>query len=206
MGTQIDLIAGLGNPDPEYLRTRHNAGFWFVDALAANCGTSFGHNKKLSGDTAEVGIGQHRIRLLKPMTYMNESGRSVGQALSYFKIAPERLLVVYDEIDLATGRVQLKFGGGHAGHNGMRSIIDHVGPNFWRLRLGVGHPGRKERVAGHVLKRASTEEEALIIDSIRDALEALPVMLDQGAEKAKTQLHSRKPPTDNADDQLSGSR
>lgn len=191
MGTRIDLIAGLGNPDPEYLTTRHNAGFWFVDALAANCGAAFSQNKKLFGDTAEVQIGAHRIRLLKPTTYMNESGRSVGKAVSYFKIAPENLLVVYDELDLPPGRAQLKFGGGHAGHNGMRSVIEHIGPEFWRLRIGVGHPGRKDRVIGHVLRPASADEEQLIVDSIRDGLEALPVLLEQGAERAKTRLHTR---------------
>lgn len=192
MGLEIELIAGLGNPDPAYLTTRHNAGFWFVDALASSCNATFSPDRKLHGDTCEVSIGGQRIRLLKPMTYMNESGRSVGRALSYYKIPPERLLVAYDELDLPPGRAQLKHAGGHAGHNGMRSVIDHVGPEFWRLRIGVGHPGQRDRVVGHVLRRASSDEERLILASIRDGLETLPILLAHGAERAKTHLHSRR--------------
>ena len=192
MGQRIDLIAGLGNPDPEYLSTRHNAGFWFVDALAANLGATFTRDKKLQADRTEIQLGGQRIRLLKPMTYMNESGRALAAAINYYKIAPEHVLVVYDELDLPPGRVQLRFDGGHAGHNGMRSTIQHLGPKFWRLRLGVGHPGQRERVVSHVLKRASTKEEELIINAIRDALEVLPLMLEKGADIAKNQLHARK--------------
>jgi peptidyl-tRNA hydrolase, PTH1 family len=192
MGLEIDLIAGLGNPDPAYLTTRHNAGFWFVDALAAECRASFGHDRKLHGDTAEVTLGGSRIRLLKPMTYMNDSGRSIGRALGYYKVPTDRLLVVYDELDLPPGRAQLKFSGGHAGHNGMRSVIEHIGPDFWRLRIGVGHPGQRDRVVGHVLRRASADEEQLIIESIKDGLETLPILLTHGAERAKTHLHSRR--------------
>jgi len=190
MGQPIDLIVGLGNPDPEYLATRHNAGFWLVDALAAAQGARFGTNRKLDGDTAEITLAGQRVRLLKPMTYMNESGRAVGKASAFFKIPADRILVVYDELDFPPGRVQLKFAGGHAGHNGMRSVIATIGPEFWRIRIGVGHPGEKSRVTGHVLKRAPAAEEERITESIRAAIEALPVLIEHGGERAKTKLHT----------------
>jgi peptidyl-tRNA hydrolase, PTH1 family len=194
MGQPIDLIAGLGNPDPQYLATRHNAGFWFVDALAARHGATFSADKKLEGATAEVQIAGRRIRLLKPMTYMNHSGRSLAKAVGYYKIPLDHVLVVYDEIDLPPGRVKLKFDGGHAGHNGMRSVIEHAGAAVWRLRIGVGHPGpgRKEQVVGHVLRRASSSEEDLILDGIRNALDSLPTLIEQGPELAKNRLHAHK--------------
>jgi PTH1 family peptidyl-tRNA hydrolase len=196
MGQPIDLIAGLGNPDPEYLATRHNAGFWFVDALAAAHGARFSANRKLDADATEITLAGQRVRLIKPMTWMNESGRALGKATSFFKIPPERVLVVYDEIDFAPGRAQLRFAGGHAGHNGLRSIIATIGAEFWRIRIGVGHPGDRSRVTGHVLKRAPASEEALIAESIRAAIDVLPVLIEQGEERAKTKLHTV---TDEAD-------
>lgn len=206
MSEPIELVAGLGNPDPEYLLTRHNAGFWFVDALAAEHGAAFRTEKKLHGLTADVHIGPHRLRLLKPMTYMNRSGSSVAAALSYYRIPVERLLVVYDEIDLPPGRVKLKRGGGHAGHKGVGSIIEHVGADFWRIRIGVGHPGRgrREAVVGHVLKRASGEEEDAILETIRAAIDTLPVLLDESAERARTRLHSFKPAAEAEDEDDDG--
>ncbi len=195
MGQPIDLIAGLGNPEPKYLTTRHNAGFWFVDALAARYGGRFSPQKKLEGDTAEVSIEGHRVRLLKPTTYMNESGRSLAKAMNYYKLPLGNVLVVHDELDLPPGRVKLKFDGGHAGHNGMRSVIEHVGAACWRLRIGVGHPGagRREEVLAHVLRRADAAEEELILDTIRDALDVVPVFLEQGAQIAQSRLNRRKP-------------
>lgn len=190
MGEPIDLIAGLGNPDPEYLATRHNAGFWFADALAAEHGARFSSNRKLEADCAEITLAGRRIRLLKPMTYMNESGRALAKALGFWKIPAAHVLVAYDELDFPPGRVQLRFGGGHAGHNGMRSVISHLGADFWRIRLGVGHPGDRHRVTGHVLRRAPAAEEALIHESIRRAIDVLPVLIDAGGERAKTALHS----------------
>jgi len=190
MGQPIDLIAGLGNPDPEYLVTRHNAGFWLVDALAAAHGAKFSGNRKLEADITEVELAGRRVRLIKPMTYMNESGRALARAVSYFKLEPANVIVCYDELDLPPGRAQLRFGGGHAGHNGMRSCIAHLGPDFWRIRIGVGHPGQREQVTGHVLRRASSAEEDLIMQSIGEAIEALPVLIEHGGERAKTQLHT----------------
>ncbi|MGD8339478.1 MAG: aminoacyl-tRNA hydrolase [Gammaproteobacteria bacterium] len=192
MGQPIDLIAGLGNPDPEYLTTRHNAGFWLVDALARMHGAGFTPNKKLEADTTEITLSGRRIRLLKPMTYMNESGRAVARATSYFKIPTEQILVAYDEIDLPPGVARLKFGGGHAGHNGMRSIMSHLGSDFWRIRIGVGHPGDRGKVKGHVLRRASTAEEESILKAIGDAIEILPILLEEGSERAMTRLHTQR--------------
>jgi PTH1 family peptidyl-tRNA hydrolase len=190
MGQPIDLIAGLGNPDPQYLVTRHNAGFWFVDALAEAYGESFSANRKLESDTAEIVLAGRRIRLIKPTTYMNESGRAVAKAAAYFRIPSENVLVAYDEIDFPPGRIRLKFDGGHAGHNGLRSIIAHLGPGFWRLRIGVGHPGERSKVSGHVLRRAPAAEEDLILATIREGIDALPVLIEQGGERAMNTLHS----------------
>jgi PTH1 family peptidyl-tRNA hydrolase len=190
MGQPIDLIVGLGNPDPQYLATRHNAGFWFVDLLASAFGAAFGQARKLEADTAEITLAGRRIRLMKPMTYMNESGRAVAKAIGYFRIPSENVLVAYDEIDFPPGRVRLKFGGGHAGHNGMRSVIAHIGAEFWRLRIGVGHPGERNGVSGHVLRRAPASEEDLILATIRDGIEALPILVEQGGELAMTKLHA----------------
>lgn len=196
-GTPIELIVGLGNPGAEYQATRHNAGFWFVDLLAREHGGSFSAERKLQGETAEVRIAGERLRLLKPMTYMNLSGQSVSAAVRYYKIPLERVLVAYDELDLPPGRVMLKFDGGAAGHNGVGNVIEHLGPKFWRLRFGVGHPrdrageARKE-VINHVLERASHAEEELVRGTLREAADILPMLLEQGAERARNRLHTRK--------------
>jgi PTH1 family peptidyl-tRNA hydrolase len=198
MGTEIDLIVGLGNPGAEYQTTRHNAGFWFADVLAREHGGRFAAERKLKGDVADVRIAGRRVRLLKPMTQMNLSGESVQAAVSYYKIPLERVLVAYDDLDFPPGRVQLKFNGSGAGHNGVGSVIEHLGPKFWRLRFGVGHPrerapgrGRRE-VIDHVLERATPEEEALILEAIGDAVQLVPVIIEQGAERAKNRLHRKK--------------
>ena len=197
-GTPLDLIVGLGNPGPEYLATRHNPGFWFVDLLAREHGARFGAERKLKGEAAEIRIASQRVRLLKPSTYMNLSGEAVRAASDYYKIPAERVLVAYDELDLPPGRVQLKFGGSGAGHRGIGNVIEHLGADFWRLRFGVGHPrdraepGRKE-VIDHVLERATAADEELILAAIRRAADALPVVLERGAERAKNQLHAKTP-------------
>jgi peptidyl-tRNA hydrolase, PTH1 family len=202
MGTPLDLIVGLGNPGPEYEATRHNAGFWFVELLAKEHGGAFSRERKLQGESAEIAIGGQRLRLLKPTTYMNLSGQSVGAAVNYYKIPPERVLVAYDELDLPPGRMQLRFDGSSAGHKGIGSIIEHIGAKFWRLRFGVGHPRDSEHSSGergdvieHVLKRAHGDEEALLRENLREAADALPVLLEHGAERAKNRLHTRKPET-----------
>jgi PTH1 family peptidyl-tRNA hydrolase len=193
MGQQIDLIVGLGNPDPEHRRTRHNAGFWFADLLARAHGGKFKAETRFHGETAEIRLAAHRLRLLKPQTFMNDSGRAVVATTSYYKIPLENVLIAYDELDLEPGRAQLKFAGGHGGHNGMRDVVQCVGSAFWRLRLGIGHPGkgRRDEVVNYVLRRASPADEDEILDAINAAIDVLPVLLEQSAERAKTQLHSR---------------
>ena len=209
MGTEIDLIVGLGNPGPAYQTTRHNAGFWFADLLAREHGGRFAAERKLKGDIADVRIAGRRIRVLKPMMQMNLSGESVQAAASYYKIPVERVLVAYDELDFPPGRVQLKFDGSGAGHNGVGSVIEHIGTKFWRLRIGVGHPrdranepGRRE-VIDHVLERASPDDEALILEAIGDAVRAVPAIIEQGAERVKNRLHRKKPAASAADNEES---
>ena len=203
MTQPIALIAGLGNPDREHLTTRHNVGFWFVDALVERHGGRFSANRKLEGDVAEIDISGHRVRLLKPTTYMNLSGNSVAKTLAYYKFLPAQLLVVHDELDFPPGQVKLKFGGGHAGHNGMRSVIEHVGADVWRLRIGVGHPGpgRKDQVVDHVLRRASRDDEDLILEALGRALDCVPAMLTEGPERVMNRLHGPKPSAPDADDE-----
>ena len=193
MGNRIELIAGLGNPDAEHLNTRHNAGFWFADILARTHGSVFRLENRFHGEVAEITIDNHRIRILKPMTYMNDSGRSVAAMTAYYKTPLERVLVAYDELDLAPGRVQLKFDGGHGGHNGMRDVVGCIGKTFWRLRLGIGHPGfgNKTQVSNYVLQNPSSEDQDTILDAALAAVDTLPMFLDEGAERAKTSLHSR---------------
>ncbi len=190
-GLTLKIIAGLGNPGPEHQSTRHNAGFWFCDALARRHGGEFRDYRKYSGETARIGVAGQEIILLKPTTYMNRSGMSVRQLSDFFKIAPQEILVVHDELDLPVGSVRLKHGGGHGGHNGLRDIIAHLGEDFWRLRLGIGHPGTKAEVIDYVLTRAPKAEEELILDAVNTAVDAVPMMLEQGAERAMARLHVR---------------
>jgi peptidyl-tRNA hydrolase, PTH1 family len=202
MDSHIDLIVGLGNPEPQYLMTRHNLGFWFVDLLAREYGASFRREKKLNGESTEIVVAGHRLRLLKPLTFMNLSGRSVAAAAAFYKTPAERILVAYDELDLPPGSAKLKFGGGDAGHNGMKSVIEGIGREFWRLRLGIGHPGpgRRDEVVGYVLRRPSPEDEELMLEAVGFAIETLPVLVELGGERAKNQLHGRKPRPRDEDD------
>jgi len=190
-GLPLRIIAGLGNPGPEHQVTRHNAGFWFVDLLALRHGGEFRDYRKYSGETARISIAGQDIILLKPTTYMNRSGLSIRQLSEFFKIAPDAILVAHDELDLPVGSVRLKQGGGHGGHNGLRDTIAQIGECFWRLRLGVGHPGNKTEVIDYVLTRAPRAEEDLILDAANLAADCMPLLLEQGAERAMTKLHSR---------------
>jgi PTH1 family peptidyl-tRNA hydrolase len=190
-GLPLRIIAGLGNPGPEHQVTRHNAGFWFVDLLARRHGGEFRDYRKYSGETARISINGQDLILLKPTTYMNRSGLSVRQLSEFFKIAADGILVAHDELDLPVGTVRLKHGGGHGGHNGLRDTIAHIGETFWRLRLGVGHPGNKTDVIDYVLTRAPRAEEDLILDAVNMAADSIPLLLEQGAERAMTKLHSR---------------
>jgi peptidyl-tRNA hydrolase, PTH1 family len=189
----LRLIVGLGNPGAEHLRTRHNAGFWFVDALAQREGARFGVESRLRGETAKIRCEGRNLWLLKPITYMNASGMSVAAALRYWKIEPEEMLVAHDDLDLPPGTSRLKFDGGHGGQNGLRDIFAHLGHGrFYRLRIGIGHPGpgQKDRVTPWVLGRPSAADEAAILHAIGDAFEVLPLAIEGEFEKAMHRLHT----------------
>lgn len=188
---ELRLIVGLGNPGPDYARTRHNAGFCVVDTLAARAGARFGVDAKLFGETAQVEVGGRTVRLLKPATFMNLSGKSVVAALRFWKIEPEQALLAHDELDLAPGVARLKFDGGHGGQNGLRDTIKLLGHGrFHRLRVGIGHPGSRDKVTPWVLGRASAEDDACIARAIDDALDVLPLAVQGNFMDAMTRLHT----------------
>jgi PTH1 family peptidyl-tRNA hydrolase len=188
----IKLIAGLGNPGAKYTETRHNAGFWFVDALAQQCGARFLPEKRFHGEVAKVDIGGNSIWLLKPATFMNRSGMSVRGLAEFYRLQLENILVAHDEIDLEAGTVRLKSGGGHGGHNGLRDIIAQLGSrDFHRLRIGVGHPGNRDQVVDYVLHRPGKDDQQAIDDSIDDALRVMPKIAAGEWEKAMHELHTR---------------
>lgn len=189
----LRLIVGLGNPGAEHLRTRHNAGFWFVDALAQREGVRFGLESKLFGETCKVEIAGQPVWLLKPATFMNLSGKSVAAALRYWKIEPEDMLVVHDELDLPPGTARLKFDGGHGGQNGLRDISRLLGHGkYHRLRVGIGHPGHKDRVTSWVLGRPGQDDEAAILHSIADADDVLPLAVKGDFNEAMKRLHTSR--------------
>ena len=189
----LRLIVGLGNPGPEHARTRHNAGFWFVDALAEQAGVRFGLESKLHGETAKAVIGGQNVGLQRPATSMNASGRSVAAALRFWKIDPGQMLVAHDELDLPPGTARLKFDGGHGGQNGLRDTIQHLGHGkFHRLRLGIGHPGHKDKVTSWVLGRPGRDDEASMLRAIDDALAVLPLVVDDRHDEAMKRLHTQK--------------
>jgi peptidyl-tRNA hydrolase, PTH1 family len=190
-GNVIKLIVGLGNPGSDYARTRHNAGFWLVDELARRHGGTFRHEGKHQAELARVRIGGEEIWLAKPMTFMNRSGGPVSSVLGFYKIAPDQMLVAHDEIDLPSGTVRLKDAGGAGGHNGVRDIISAQGDGFWRLRIGVGHPGGKNEVIDFVLTHAGKDEQRTIDETIVAGADAIEVMLRDGAQIAMNKLHSR---------------
>ena len=191
MAALIQLVVGLGNPGADYVMTRHNAGWWFVDALARAHGGSFSRERKFSGDVCRLGIGGHDVRLLKPTTFMNRSGQSVKSLAAYLKIPTEAILVAHDDLDLPSGTVRLKRGGGAGGHNGLKDIIAHLGEDFVRLRFGIAHPAGTRDVIDYVLERASAAEEAVIMESIGAAVAEMPRLLDGQIEKVIQSLHSR---------------
>ncbi len=188
----IRIIAGLGNPDNKYEDTLHNAGFWFVDALARKFGGEFKYEKKFDAEIGRVTIDGEQIWLMKPQSYMNLSGQPVRGVLDYYRLTAADMLVAHDEIDLPPGTVRLKMGGGHGGHNGIRDVIRHCGADFLRLRIGVGHPGEKSKVTGYVLKKGSADVMAAIERNIDDAIAVLPLLNSEGQSAAMKQLHTRK--------------
>ncbi len=190
----LRLIAGLGNPGSEHARQRHNAGFWWADALARANDASFQPDAKLFGSLVKLEIERTPIWLLKPATFMNRSAQSVLAALRFWKIEPEELLVVHDELDLSPGTARLKLDGGHGGQNGLRDLLAQLGHGrFHRLRIGIGHPGHKDRVTSWVLGRASSEDEISIVRAIDDSLAVLPLIVRGDLNEAMKRLHTKAP-------------
>jgi PTH1 family peptidyl-tRNA hydrolase len=191
----LRLLGGLGNPGTEYLRTRHNAGFWFLDALGLRERARFGYDGKVHGETAKIVLDGQPLRLLKPSTFVNKSGIAVTSALRYWKIEPEEMLVAHDELDLPPGAARLKFDGGHGGQNGLRDIFAHLGHGaFHRLRLGIGHPGDKDRVSSWVLGRPGAADEGAILSAVGSALEVLPLVVRGHFNEAMKRLHTPAEP------------
>jgi len=189
--TAIRLIAGLGNPGREYESTRHNVGFRWVDELARRQNLSFKNETKFHGLAARGQLHGHEMLLLKPQTFMNVSGRSVGALAQFYRIEPAEILVVHDDLDLQPGAARLKLGGGHGGHNGLKDIIAHLGTrDFWRLRLGIGHPGERAEVVNFVLNDPRKEERVLIEQAVQRALEISDLIIAGKQEAAMLKLHS----------------
>ena len=190
----LKLIVGLGNPGAEHARTRHNAGFHFVEALAEKAGARWSVDAKLFGQTCKVDIAGQAVWLLKPATFMNLSGKSVAAALRYWKIEPEEALLVHDELDLPPGVARLKFDGGHGGQNGLRDTMRLLGHGkFHRLRIGIGHPGHKDKVTPWVLGKPGRDDEAGILRAIDDAIGVLPLVVQGNHMDAMTRLHTPRP-------------
>ena len=192
MSTSIRIIAGLGNPEDQYERTLHNAGFWFVDALAREYEGSFRYEKRFNADCCRVRLHGEDVWLMKPQSFMNLSGGPIRGMLDYYRLQVGELLVAHDEIDLPPGTTRLKEGGGHGGHNGLRDIVKHCGAEFVRLRLGVGHPGEKSKVTHYVLRRGAADVEAAIERNIIAALDVMPMLIDDGLSAAQKALHTRE--------------
>ena len=190
----IRLLVRLGNPGPEYQPTRHNAGFWFIDQAADQLGTRLQPERTMFGLAARANPSQGVVWLLEPMTFMNLSGKSVSALARFYKIAPDEILVAHDELDLLPGQVKLKFGGSHAGHNGLKDIHAQLGSaDYWRLRLGIGHPGVKSEVVNYVLRKPPAEQGEAIHKAIEQSLSALDLLLSGDMERALMKIHAQPP-------------
>lgn len=190
----IRLIVGLGNPGPEYEDTRHNAGFWWVERATRQLGGTLAHDRAYHGLVARVNRAEGPVWLQLPLTYMNLSGKAVAPLARFFKIAPAEILVVHDELDLPPGQMKLKQGGGNGGHNGLKDIQAQLGSgDFWRLRLGIGHPGVKSEVAAYVLRKPPATEREAIEKNIDDSLQTLPALLAGQLDKAQLKIHAKPP-------------
>ncbi len=188
----LSIIAGLGNPGDQYERTLHNAGFWFVDAIVRKYGGEFRYEKKFDAEICRTRIRGDDTWLVKPQGWMNHSGPPIRGVLDYYRLDVRELLVAHDEIDLPPDTVRLKKGGGHGGHNGIRDVIQHCGSDFLRLRIGVGHPGEKDKVTGYVLKRGASDVEAAVERNIDAAIAVLPALIDDGVNAAMKALHTKE--------------
>ncbi len=190
-GLAVKLIVGLGNPGRDYESSRHNAGFWVVEELARRHGGAFRAEPKFNAELARTRIGGSELWLVKPQDYMNNSGQVTAAVATFYKVEPAQLLVVHDELDLPPAEVRLKQGGGSGGHNGLKDLIAHLGEGFWRLRLGVGHPGNREQVTPWLLSRSSAAERAQLEPGVLAAADIVPLVIEQGAAVAMQKLHSR---------------
>lgn len=191
--SKLSLIVGLGNPGKEYAQTRHNAGAWFVERLAEQYGIVLKADPKFYGISGRGNIEGQDVRLLLPTTFMNASGKSVVPFAKFYQVIPEAMLIAHDELDMDPGVIRLKTGGGHGGHNGLRDIVPHLGANFHRLRVGIGHPGSKERVSGHVLSKAPSSEQNLMDDAIHHALSRIKLLVSGEIQQAMNQINAYKP-------------
>jgi peptidyl-tRNA hydrolase, PTH1 family len=192
MSQGISLIAGLGNPGPEYAETRHNAGFRFLDALLSGSGTQLRHESRFGGDVGRFTVGGKELWLLAPMTFMNRSGDVVAKFANYYKIPVNEILVVHDELDLLPGTLRLKVGGGNGGHNGLSDITEKLAsPDYVRLRIGIGHPGSAPLVSAYVLRKAPTSEQTLIDEAIERARQQLPEIVQGEYQKVMNALHTK---------------
>lgn len=192
MTEAIRVIAGLGNPGSEYEQTRHNAGFWFVDQLAQRHEEPLRFQRRFDAEVGRIEIAGETIWLVKPMTFMNLSGGPLRAVLDYYRLDIKETLVAHDELDLPAGTLRLKKHGGHGGHNGLRDIIQHCGPEFYRLRLGIGHPGTSDKVLGHVLKRADAGDQEAMDDAVARAIKAVPKLVRKGPGIVMNEIN-RKP-------------
>lgn len=192
----IKLLVGLGNPGPEYADTRHNAGFWWLELVAAALKAPLRPERSFFGSAARATLASGQtVWLLQPSTFMNRSGQAVAALARFYKIAPEQILVAHDELDLPPGDVRLKRGGSHAGHNGLRDIHAQLGsPDYWRLRIGIGHPGHKPEVVHWVLKKPAPDQHAAIVQALERTLAALPDLLAGQMERATASIHTKEPP------------
>jgi peptidyl-tRNA hydrolase, PTH1 family len=192
-GLSLQLVVGLGNPGVEHEDTRHNAGFWFIDELAARHDCRLKSECRSHGHAGRVTVAGVSLWLLKPMGFMNRSGQSVRAFCEYLQIPSDQALVVHDELDLPAGVARLKQGGGAGGHNGLKDVIAHLGEDFWRIRIGIGHPGHRDQVIDYVLQRASAVDERLMREAIELAVAEFPRLLSEGAERMMNRLHSSAP-------------
>jgi PTH1 family peptidyl-tRNA hydrolase len=191
---EFSLIAGFGNPGSEYANTRHNAGFWFVDELARQLGANFTQDKRFFAAVATTHVAGRKVILVKPMNYMNNSGQGLAAVARFYKIDSTKILVAHDELDMPPGHIRIKKGGGHGGHNGLRDSVAKLGnSDFWRLRIGIGHPGHKSAVSGYVLKRATADHQRLIDEAIELALREATTIINGDINVATKALHSHKP-------------
>lgn len=188
----IQLLVGLGNPGAQYVSTRHNAGFWWIDQIASDTACQLSNESKFYGDAGRFKLGDREAWLLKPATFMNASGRAVAALAKFYKIPPEAIMVIHDELDLPAGSIKLKKGGGHGGHNGLKDIVACLGTNdFWRLRIGIDHPGDRNAVVGYVLAPPLRDEQRSIDEAIDVSTTVLPLLIEGRMEDAMLKLHTK---------------